>query len=99
MSDDFDIEIPEGFERLPEGLGFTDNLQPCYIHRSDEGVVVGMPVQKRHGNTMGICHGGVLMTLSDIAAATNLNHARGVVTGSPTVRKALLTTCTFAIHV
>ena len=25
------------------------------------------------------------MTLSDIAAATNLNHARGVVTGSPTV--------------
>ena len=85
MSDDFDIEIPEGFERLPEGLGFTDNLQPCYIHRSDEGVVVGMPVQKRHGNTMGICHGGVLMTLSDIAAATNLNHARGVVTGSPTV--------------
>ena len=37
---------------------------------------------------MGICHGGVLMTLADIAAANGVNVARGA-GGQPTINLAV----------
>ena len=77
--------VPAGFERLPIGLGFTDNLQPIYRRIAGEDARFGIIVTERHCNSMGMCHGGVLMTLADIAAATGANLAHGVVAGSPTV--------------
>lgn len=77
--------VPAGFERLPRGLGFTDNLQPVYRLVEGEGTSFGLIVEPQHSNTMGICHGGVLMTLADITATTGANLAHGVVAGSPTV--------------
>ncbi|MDG2410940.1 MAG: PaaI family thioesterase [Halioglobus sp.] len=86
MSDkDTITNVPSGFQRLPEGLGFTDNLQPIYRLVEGQGASFGITVGPRHCNTMGICHGGALMTLADITAATGANLAHGVVTGSPTV--------------
>jgi acyl-coenzyme A thioesterase PaaI-like protein len=38
---------------------------------------------------MGICHGGALMTLADIAAASWANMARGIVAGAPTVNLSM----------
>lgn len=77
--------VPAGFEQLPPGLGFTDNLQPVYRRIEGQDARFGIFVSEHHCNTMGICHGGVLMTLADIAAATGANLAHGVVAGSPTV--------------
>jgi uncharacterized protein (TIGR00369 family) len=77
--------VPEGFEPLPSGLGYTDTLQPCYRRLRDDSIAFGLVVQKQHSNTMGICHGGVLMCLADIAAASAANLAKGVRAGSPTV--------------
>jgi uncharacterized protein (TIGR00369 family) len=81
--------VPPGFERLPRGLGFTDSLQPVYRriegNGEGEGASFGLVVEAQHSNTMGICHGGVLMTLADITATTGANLAHGVVAGSPTV--------------
>jgi uncharacterized protein (TIGR00369 family) len=85
MTDIIEEQVPEGFEQLPEGLGFTDSLSPCYRRVDEEQVSFGLIVQAQHSNTMGMCHGGVLMTLADIAAATGANQARGVLAGSPTV--------------
>jgi uncharacterized protein (TIGR00369 family) len=84
-----DHNVPAGFERLPEGLGFTDILQPIYRRVEGEAAAFGMLVQPMHGNMMGICHGGVLMTLADVTAATGANLARGVTAGSPTVHLAI----------
>ena len=70
--------VPEGFEPLPSGLGYTDTLQPCYRRLRDDNIAFGLVVQKQHSNTMGICHGGVLMCLADIAAASAANLAKGV---------------------
>ena len=70
MSDENIEPVPEGFELLPEGLGFTVNLAPCYRRYDGETLTLGLLVQKQHGNSMGICHGGVLITLADIAAAS-----------------------------
>lgn len=89
MSDDIVGVVPEGFEPLPEGLGFTDCLQPSYRRIEGDSANFGIVVSSRHSNTMGICHGGVLMTLADITAATGVNLARGVTAGSPTVHLSM----------
>ncbi len=57
------IDVPAGFEELPEGLGFTDILAPVY-RRAGDTPAIGMFVQARHANLLNICHGGVLMTLA-----------------------------------
>ena len=82
-------QVPEGFTRIPEGLGFSDNLQPVYRRVEGDSVSFGLVVEKQHGNLMGICHGGVLMTLADITAANGVNAARGVRAGSPTINLAI----------
>lgn len=81
--------VPAGFERMPTGLGFTDTLQPFYRRVTEEGITFGFHVAPQHGNSMGICHGGVLMTLADIAAASGVNHARGELGGNPTINLSL----------
>jgi uncharacterized protein (TIGR00369 family) len=81
--------VPIGFEPLPVGLGYTDSLQPIYRRLDAERGSFGLIVEAQHSNTMGICHGGVLMTLADITAATGANLARGVVAGSPTVHLSI----------
>ncbi len=74
---------------MPTGLGFTDKLQPLYVCRQGEQARVGLRVQVEHGNSIGICHGGVLLSLADIAAAAAVNAARGIVAGAPTVNLSL----------
>jgi uncharacterized protein (TIGR00369 family) len=81
--------VPPDFERLPQGLGYTDSLQPIYRRITPETASFGLLVEPQHGNMMGICHGGVLMTLADITAATGVNLARGVTAGSPTVHLSI----------
>lgn len=81
--------VPEGFTPIPRGLGFTDKLQPTYRRLSNGRITIGLVVMPQHGNTLGICHGGVLMTLADIAAASGVNLARGKRSGSPTINLAV----------
>ena len=81
--------VPDGFVRLPEGLGFTDTLQPSYRRVEGDAVCFGLVVEPQHSNSLGICHGGALMTLADITAASGVNLARGKKSGSPTVNLAL----------
>ncbi len=81
--------VPTGFEQLPVGLGFTDVLQPVYRQISEDSVRFGLIVEAQHSNLMGICHGGVLMTLADITAASGVNVKRGERAGAPTVNLTL----------
>tara|TARA_R110002110_G_scaffold406421_1_gene626237 strand:- start:31490 stop:31948 length:459 start_codon:yes stop_codon:yes gene_type:complete len=85
MSLDTEHPLPEGYESLQTGLGYTDTLQPCFRRIVGSEVSFGLWVDKQHSNSMGICHGGVLMTLADITAATGVNVARGVHAGTPTI--------------
>jgi uncharacterized protein (TIGR00369 family) len=89
MSDVTIEPVPEGFEQFPTGRGFTDSLQPCYMRIDGETASFGLVVGDQHANSMGICHGGVLMTLADMTAATGANLAKGVIAGSPTVHLAI----------
>jgi uncharacterized protein (TIGR00369 family) len=77
--------VPEGFEQLDEGLGYSDSLQPFYRRLDGDDVSFGLVVLEQHANLMGICHGGCLMTLADIAAATSINVRLPKPAGLPTI--------------
>jgi uncharacterized protein (TIGR00369 family) len=79
------LQVPEGFEQLPEGLGFGDQLQPFYRRIREREISFGLFVAEQHLNLMGICHGGALMTLADIAAATSIHMLRDQPAPSPTI--------------
>lgn len=79
-----DREVPEDFQQLRNGLGFIDLLRPVY-RRDGAPPVIGMHVLEQHTNLLNICHGGVLMTLGDIAAAWAINTERGEPLPAPTL--------------
>ena len=81
--------VPPGFELLPRGLGFTDSLQPVYRRLEGDSVSFGLEVASQHSNSLGLCHGGVLMSLADIAAASGVNLSLGQFSGNPTINLAV----------
>jgi uncharacterized protein (TIGR00369 family) len=89
MSDENIESVPEGFELLPEISGFMDNLGPCYRKLDGDELVFGLLVGPQHGNSIGFCHGGALLTLADIAAASSANKARGIIAGAPTINLSM----------
>jgi uncharacterized protein (TIGR00369 family) len=74
-------EIPDGFEPLFRTSPFLDALGPFFSisarlacgcgspsnRREATGFVVGLRVADKHANARGSAHGGLLLTLADIA--------------------------------
>lgn len=79
------MQVPDDFKPMPGGLGFSDCLQPLYRRIVDKDVRFGLLVETQHLNPMGIMHGGALMTLADIAAATSIRLLRDKPAASPTI--------------
>jgi len=51
-----------------EGLSpFNALVGPLYERRQGDAVSIGMALEAKHANSRGICHGGVLATLADLA--------------------------------
>lgn len=59
--------IPEGFEKIPRLSPFNALVGPLYQRREGDGLSVGLRIESKHTNSRGICHGGVLATLADLA--------------------------------
>jgi uncharacterized protein (TIGR00369 family) len=60
-------EIPPGFEPLFRTSPFLDLLGPFFYRHSEKTFVVGLRVTAQHANARGTAHGGLLLTLADIA--------------------------------
>lgn len=60
-------DVPEGFEPLFRTSPFLELIGPLYSRGRGEALVVGLRVAEKHANARGFAHGGVLMTLADIA--------------------------------
>lgn len=58
--------IPEGFETLGVGGPFIQNNGPLYVRRDGADVQFGFRVERRHVNTMGNLHGGMMATFCDM---------------------------------
>lgn len=69
MSDDVSApaEIPEGYIALDWRRGFAGQIGPLYRRLDSSGVTMGFRVDERHTNGMLNAHGGMLMSLADMA--------------------------------
>jgi acyl-coenzyme A thioesterase 13 len=65
--DPFVAEIPVGFEPLFRTSPFLDMLGPFFYRRTECGLVIGLSVADKHANARGGTHGGLLLTLADVA--------------------------------
>ena len=59
--------IPEGFRRIERLSPFNALVGPLYERRDGEKVSIGLAIEAKHTNSRGVCHGGVLATLADLA--------------------------------
>ena len=80
------LNVPEGFQPFPRDQGFTDHIGPLYWRIDDSVGVMGFVVSDIHMNPAGICHGGVMMTLMDMAVGMNVQLAAETETFSPTIQ-------------
>ena len=79
--------VPEGFERLAMGGPFIQNNGPLYVRREGGAVQFGFRVERRHVNTMGNLHGGMMATFCDMLLPLSVHHKTTEVAGRflPTV--------------
>ncbi|MGB0922526.1 MAG: PaaI family thioesterase [Alphaproteobacteria bacterium] len=59
--------IPDGYEKFQSFPGFNKHIGPLYYRETEAEFRRAFRVDERHVNGMGICHGGMLMTLADLA--------------------------------
>lgn len=59
--------IPEAFRKIERLSPFNALVGPLYERRLGENVSIGLVIEDKHTNSRGICHGGVLATLADLA--------------------------------
>lgn len=61
--------IPEGFHvvQRPRPNPFNELVGPFYVRREGGAVSLGIRLEERHTNSRGICHGGFLATMADLA--------------------------------
>src|SRR6516165_2479631 len=60
-------DIPEGFVPLFRTSLFLDALGPFFYRPTKSSFVIGLRVATKHANARGSAHGGLLLTLVDIA--------------------------------
>jgi acyl-coenzyme A thioesterase 13 len=58
---------PPGFEPLFRTSPFLETVGPLFYRKEPNGFVIGMRILPKHANSRGSAHGGLLMTLLDIA--------------------------------
>jgi acyl-coenzyme A thioesterase 13 len=60
--------VPRGFRSIPRLSPFNALVGPLYQRRRRGGdLSIGLRIEKKHTNSRGICHGGVLATLADLS--------------------------------
>ncbi len=59
--------VPEGFRRIERLSPFNALVGPLYERRDGDAVSIGLRIEEKHTNSRGVCHGGVLATLADLA--------------------------------
>jgi uncharacterized protein (TIGR00369 family) len=64
--------VPAGYKPLPAASPFNELVGPLHEKRAEGTVSLGLRVDRKHSNSRGICHGGVLATLADLALGYGL---------------------------
>ena len=67
-------EVPPGFEPIGSlrSSPFLDRVGPFFVRRDGRALVLGVRVDEAHTNARGRAHGGVLLTMADVALGYQL---------------------------
>ncbi len=81
-SPDAPADVPVGFVPMDFGDNpYVDSVGPLWGHR-DEGLAgqlrLGLRVERRHCSPSGFCHGGMLMSFSDMLLVVGANLQTGM---------------------
>ena len=79
--------VPPDFKPLTGGPTdmFVGVNGPLYRKRDGDQFVLGMRVERRHCNPTNICHGGMLLTLVDMAMVLSANYQEKLGRFLPTI--------------
>ena len=77
--------VPEGFRQLDVPDEFIRMAGPLWAKPEDDGLRIGLPLEKRHGNPMGVAHGGLLVTVADMVMGVGSGFATGIFWPHPTI--------------
>ena len=61
------VTPPPGFEKVFRTSPFLEANGPFYYRRDGAALIIGLRIEEKHCNARGLAHGGLLMTLADIA--------------------------------
>jgi uncharacterized protein (TIGR00369 family) len=64
--------LPEGFKPLFRVSPVIEMIGPVYSRGEGAGLVLGLRAERKHCNSRGTVHGGILATLADIALGYSL---------------------------
>lgn len=71
---DSEQSLPDGFRRVDPGSPYRDLTGPFYVKKTDTQLVMAVRLGPNHVNARGIGHGGLLMTLADMALGYSIHH-------------------------
>ena len=77
--------VPDGFRRLDVPDEFIRLAGPLWFKAEADGLRIGLPLEKKHGNPMGWAHGGLLVTVADMAMGVGSGFATGIFWPHPTI--------------
>ncbi len=60
-------EVPDGFRAISRLSPFNALVGPLYERRRGGELSIGLRIEEKHSNSRGICHGGLLATVADLA--------------------------------
>ena len=63
--DDISV-IPSGFKRIELGSPFMTQNGPLYASWRNQQFILGLRVEEKHCNPLGVCHGGMLSSFADM---------------------------------
>jgi acyl-coenzyme A thioesterase 13 len=60
-------DTPAGFAPLFRNSPYTDAIGPLYYRKEGDDLVIAIRALEKHANARGLVHGGLLLTIADIA--------------------------------
>ena len=80
------VAIPSDFEPLVRESPYSDLTGPFHVAGPDgTGLRLGLRIEEKHLNNLGVAHGGILMTLADNAVGVAVDRTLGEKTPVVTV--------------
>ena len=87
IDQDAALDVPAGFKRVNfSGVAFNVLIGPIYMKQEHNGNVrLGFRVQRAHCNPAGMLHGGMMMTMADMASGFVVGFKAGIDKFMPTI--------------